>query len=51
MNTPKYPRLIVSGERHNALTAEAKERKISLTALVEEKLAATDDKKGKKTKS
>ena len=49
METPKYPRLIVSGERHNKLTAEAKERKISLTALVEEKFASLE--KGKKTKS
>lgn len=37
MATPKYPRVQVSGKRHNALAAEAKKRGISITQLAEEK--------------
>jgi len=36
--TPKYPRVIVSVERHKKLAAEAAKKKISISELVEAKL-------------
>lgn len=36
---PKYPRLVVSAERHMALSKEAKKRGMTLTELGEEKLS------------
>ncbi len=42
--TPKYPRVQVSGKRHNKLSAEAAARKMSIQDLAEEKFAAADKK-------
>lgn len=39
MATPKYPRVMVSGKRHNQLAAEAKKLGISIAALAERKFA------------
>ena len=39
-NTPKYPRVMVSPARHKKLAAEAKTKKISIAALVEQKLSS-----------
>lgn len=39
MKTPKYPRVMVSGKRHNQLSAEAKKKGISIAALAEAKFA------------
>ena len=38
--TPKYPRVLVSAERHQKLAKEAAKLKISIAELVEKKLKA-----------
>lgn len=38
----KYPRVMVSKKRHAKLFKEAKERKMSIQDVAEEKLAAAD---------
>ena len=40
MNTPKYPRVIVSGKRHDLLAREAQARDLTIAEVAEEKLAA-----------
>ena len=42
MTTPKYPRVMVSGKRHDALAREAKKRNISIQEVAEEKFKAAD---------
>lgn len=37
MKTPKYPRVMVSAKRHNALAVEAKKKNTSISALAEAK--------------
>lgn len=45
MKTPKYPRIIVSPDRHAKLQQEAKEKKTTLQKLTEEKFKVMDGKK------
>lgn len=40
MKTPKYPRVMVSAKRHNALSAEAKKKGVSIAQLAEQKFKA-----------
>lgn len=35
MNTPKYPRVMVSGKRHDQLAKEAKKQKTTILELAE----------------
>lgn len=42
MSTPAYPRVMVSGKRHNKLAAEAKKRNINIVDLAEEKFKKCD---------
>lgn len=41
--TPKWPRLQVSGERHNKLAEEAKKKGTSITKLVEDKFVQLEE--------
>lgn len=45
MKQPKYPRIVVSADRHLKLQEEAGERKISLYKLAEEKFKVMEGKK------
>lgn len=50
MNSPKYPRIVVSTERHADILREAQSRNISFEQVAEERFAMADKLKKKSKK-
>lgn len=47
MESPKYPRVVVSSARHRQLASEAEKKGVSISELAEEKFKATEKPKKK----